>query len=116
VGAYSQAISAGGLLFLSGQIGINPETGELAEGVEMQAYQALDNLRAVAEAAGTDMSNVVKITLLFADIGDFPLVNGIYSRYFTEPYPARAAVGVAGLPLGARIEIEAVAMLPEDAD
>ncbi len=114
VGSYSQAVSAGGLLFLSGQIGIDPETGELADGVEMQAVQALENLRSVAFAAGVGMDRIVKVTLLLADMRDFPLVNGIYSGYFTEPFPARAAFGVAELPLGARIEIEAVALLPED--
>jgi 2-iminobutanoate/2-iminopropanoate deaminase len=115
VGAYSQAVRAGGLLFLSGQIGIDPETGELADGVEMQAAQALENLRAVAGAAGVGMDRIVKVTLFLTDIGDFPLINGIYSGYFTEPFPARAALGVAALPLGARVEIEAIAMLPEDA-
>ncbi len=114
VGSYSQAVSAGGLLFLSGQIGIDPETGELADGVEMQAVQALKNLRSVAFAAGVGMDMIVKVTLLLTDMRDFPLVNGIYSGYFTEPFPARAAFGVAELPLGARIEIEAVALLPED--
>jgi 2-iminobutanoate/2-iminopropanoate deaminase len=114
VGAYSQGVAAGGMLFLSGQIGIDPQTGELAEGVEMQAFRALENLRAVAAAAGAGLDRVVKVTLLLADIDDFPLVNGIYQKYFAEPYPARAAVGVAGLPKGALVEIEAVALLPEE--
>lgn len=114
VGAYSQAVASGGLLFLSGQLGIDPATGELAAGVERQALRALENLRAVAAAAGTGMENVVKVTLLLADIADFPLVNGIYEKYFSEPYPARAAFAVAGLPRGALVEIEALAVIPED--
>ncbi len=113
VGPYSQAIHAGGLLFVSGQLGIDPATGTLAEGVEAQASASLSNLEAILEAAGLSMQDVVKTTVLLADMADFALVNSIYAGRFSEPYPARAAFAVKTLPLGALVEIEAVALVRE---
>lgn len=109
IGPYSQAIEAGAFLFLSGQIGINPETGELQEGVEAQARQIMENIRAVLEAAGLSFDHVVKTTIYLADIADFAKVNEIYGSYFREPYPARSTVAVAALPKGALVEIEVIA-------
>jgi len=110
VGPYSQAVKAGPFVFVSGQLGIDPSTGTLLEGVEAQAGQALRNLTAILAAAGLQASSVVKTTVLLADMGDFKAVNAVYEGFFEAPFPARAAFAVAGLPLGARIEIEAVAM------
>jgi 2-iminobutanoate/2-iminopropanoate deaminase len=111
VGPYSQAVEAGGLVFVSGQIGLDPATGELVGGgVTAQAERALDNLGAILEAAGLGFDDLVKCTVLLADMGDFKTVNGIYAERFEADPPARAAFGVAALPLGALIEIEAVAL------
>ena len=110
IGPYSQAIQVGNLVFASGQIPINPLTGNIVEGgIREQAHQALANVKAVLEAAGLSLSNVVKTTVFLADINDFAEVNAIYGTYFTEPYPARSAVSVKALPKGALIEIEVVA-------
>jgi 2-iminobutanoate/2-iminopropanoate deaminase len=114
VGPYSQAVLTEGLLFASGQLGINPATGSMPPTVEEQAELALDNLRAVLEAGGSSLDRVVKTTVLLADMKDFARVNGVYARYFTEPFPARAAYQVAGLPLGGLVEIEAVALSGRD--
>ncbi len=114
VGPYSQAILTEGFVFASGQLGINPATGAMPPTVEEQAEQALNNLRAVLEAGGSALDRVVKTTVLLADMKDFAKVNGIYARYFTEPFPARAAYQVAGLPLGGLVEIEAVALSGRD--
>ena len=112
IGPYSQAIASGGFVFTAGQIGLVPETGEMVEGgVEAQAVRALENLKAVLEAAGASMNGVVKTTLFLADMGDFATVNEIYARYFEQPYPARSAIQVAALPKGGLVEIEAVARL-----
>lgn len=108
IGPYSQAIRAGSTVYLSGQIGIDPATGNLVDGVEAQAHQVLKNLRAVAQAAGAELADIVKLTLLLADIGDFARVNEIMTGFFKPPYPARATYAVAALPKGARVEIEAV--------
>jgi 2-iminobutanoate/2-iminopropanoate deaminase len=111
VGPYSQAVDAGDLLFVSGQIGLDPATGELvAGGVEAQTSRALDNLGAILEAAGLGFGHLVKCTVLLADIGDFKAVNGIYAERFGSDPPARAAFAAAGLPLGALVEIEAIAL------
>lgn len=110
VGPYSQAVSAGGFIFASGQLGVDPATGTMPPGVESQAEQALGNLRAVLEAGGSSMDRVVKTTVLLADMKDFAAVNRIYAGFFREPFPARAAFQVAGLPLNALVEIEAVAL------
>jgi len=110
IGPYSQAIAAGDLVFCSGQIGIDPATGELVEGVEAQAERALRSLGAVLDAAGCSWDDLVKTTIFLADIGDFAAVNAIYARFMPDPPPARSTFGVAALPKGARIEIEAVAV------
>lgn len=110
LGPYSQAISANGFVYASGQLGLVPQTGELAEGgIEAQAAQALDNLSAVLEAAGSSLDNVVKTTCFMADLSQFGTFNGIYAKYFTTN-PARECVQVAALPKGALIEVSAIAV------
>ncbi|MFM2105058.1 MAG: hypothetical protein RL338_90 [Chloroflexota bacterium] len=109
IGPYSQAIASGDLLFCSGQLGLDPATGELVDGVEAQAERALRNLAAVLDAAGVTWSDVVKTTIFLADMGDFAAVNAIYARFMPEPPPARSTVQVAALPKAGRVEIEAVA-------
>ena len=111
LGPYSQAIRAGATIYLSGQIGLDPASGNLRGGTEAQARQAFENLRAVAHAAGGTMDDIVKVTLLLADMGDFGRVNEIMAGFFAKPYPARATYQVAALPKGARVEVEAVAVL-----
>jgi 2-iminobutanoate/2-iminopropanoate deaminase len=112
IGAYSQAIVAGDLVFCSGQVGLDPATGELVEGVEAQAERALRNLTAVLDAAGLGFADVVKTTIFLADVNDFAVVNGVYARFMPDPPPARSTVGVGGLPRGARVEVEAIARRP----
>jgi 2-iminobutanoate/2-iminopropanoate deaminase len=109
VGPYSQAIRAGGLVFVSGQLGLDPATGKLVEGVEAQAERALDNMAAILAAAGIGFANVVKATVLLASMDDFAQVNAIYAKRFPADPPARAAYAVAKLPLGGLVEIEAIA-------
>ena len=109
IGPYSAAIACQGFVFVSGQLGIDPESGNLLEGVEAQARQALRNLRAVLEAAHTDLSAVVKTTVFLKDMTDFAAVNAVYAEFFTQDYPARSAVQVAALPKGGLVEIEAIA-------
>jgi 2-iminobutanoate/2-iminopropanoate deaminase len=110
IGPYSQAIALDGFVFCSGQLGLDPATGELVEGgVEAQAERSLRNLVAVLDAAGLTMADVVKTTIFLADIADFAAVNGVYGRYMPDPPPARSTVAVAALPKGGRIEIEVVA-------
>jgi 2-iminobutanoate/2-iminopropanoate deaminase len=111
LGPYSQAVRAGDTVYLSGQIGLDPATGTLREGTEAQARQVFENLRAVAQAAGGSLDDIVKLTLLLADIGDFGRVNEVMAGFFSQPYPARATYQVAALPRSARIEIEAVLVL-----
>ena len=112
IGPYSQAIIANGMLYASGQIPIDPQTGNIVSGgIEAQAHQALTNVRNLVEAAGITMSHVVKVTVYMADMADFATVNTIYEQYFTAPYPARSAVAVKQLPKGALIEIEAIAQM-----
>lgn len=112
IGPYSQAIRSDGFLFCSGQLGLDPATGDfVAGGVEAQAEQALRNLGAVLEAAGLTFGDVVKTTIFLADMGDFAAVNGVYGRFVTDPPPARSTVAVAALPKGGRVEIEATARL-----
>jgi 2-iminobutanoate/2-iminopropanoate deaminase len=114
VGPYSQGMLCGNLLFISGQLPIDPTSGELIQGtIEKKTRQVLENLRAVAEAAGGGLKDVVKTTVFLKDMNDFGAMNSVYAEYFTDTPPARAAVQVAGLPKGADIEIEAVAVLPE---
>lgn len=111
LGPYSAGIAAGNLAFLSGQLGLDPSTGELADGVVAQAEQALKNIEALLTAAGATFGNVVKTTVFLADIADFDAVNEVYAARFTEPYPARSAVQVAALPKGALVEIECIVAL-----
>jgi 2-iminobutanoate/2-iminopropanoate deaminase len=109
IGPYSQAIRSGDMLFCSGQLGIDPATGELVEGVEAQAERALRNLQSVLDAAGLSFDDVVKTTIFLADIGDFAAVNAVYARFMPDPPPARSTVQVAALPKAGRVEIEAIA-------
>ncbi|MBQ3964268.1 MAG: RidA family protein [Firmicutes bacterium] len=109
VGAYSQAIAEGNLVFTSGQLGLDPASGELQEGVAAQAKQAMDNLGAVLQAAGASYGTIVKTMIFLADIADFAVVNEIYAGYFEQDPPARSCVQVAALPKGAQVEIECIA-------
>lgn len=110
VGPYSHAIAVPGLVFISGQLPIDRETGTFPDGIEEQAHQSLKNLQAVAEAAGATLADVVKTTVFLADMNDFKVVNAVYATYFSEPFPARSAFEVARLPLGAKVEIEAIVL------
>lgn len=109
IGPYSQAIAIDGFVFCSGQLGLDPATGELVEGVAAQADRALRNLSAVLDAAGLTMADVVKTTLFLADMADFATVNEVYARFLPDPPPARSTVAVAALPKGGLVEIEATA-------
>jgi 2-iminobutanoate/2-iminopropanoate deaminase len=110
IGPYSQAIKAGNLVFLSGQLGINPETGEfVSDSVTDQTEQVFKNIKAVLAAAGLTLDKVVKTTVFLADISDFATVNEVYAKQFTEPYPARSAFAVKTLPKNALVEIEVIA-------
>ncbi len=109
VGAYSQAIAEGNLVFTSGQLGLDPASGELLEGVAAQAKQAMDNLGAVLQAAGASYGTIVKTMIFLADIADFAVVNEIYAGYFEQDPPARSCVQVAALPKVALVEIECIA-------
>ena len=113
VGPYSQAIRVGNLVFTAGQVGIDPVTGQLREGLEAQTRQIMANLQAVLQAAGTDLAHVVKTTIFMTDLSAFKQVNAIYGEYFPADPPARSTVQVAALPLGALIEIEAIAVVEE---
>jgi len=110
IGPYSQAIDLGDLVFTSGQIPVDPATGAIAADVESQARQSLTNVRAILEAAGTDMSRVVKTTVFLADMNDFATVNAVYGEFFPQPYPARSCVQAARLPKDVKLEIEAIAV------
>lgn len=109
VGPYSQAIELDNLVFASGQIAIDPKTGEVVEGLEAQAHQVLKNAQAVIAASGAKWENVVKTTVFITNINDFAKVNEIYAQYFKQPYPARSCVEVGKLPKGALLEIEVIA-------
>ena len=110
IGPYSQAIQVGNLIYTSGQIPIDPETGVFVEGgIKEQTRQSLTNVKAILEEVGLTMSNIVKTTVFMADMNDFAEMNSIYAEFFTEPYPARSAVAVKTLPKGALIEIEVIA-------
>jgi 2-iminobutanoate/2-iminopropanoate deaminase len=112
IGPYSQAVKTGGMVFCSGQIPINPATGEfVSEDVAEQTEQVLKNLSAVLEAAGSDLNNVVKTTVFLADMSDFAAMNEVYARYFSENKPARATVQAARLPRDARVEIDCIAVV-----
>ncbi len=111
IGPYSQAIEAGGMVFASGQLPIDPATGSIVEGgIEQQTHQSLRNVQAILEAAGTDLSHVVKTTVFLSSITNFANMNEVYAQYFREPFPARSAVAVKDLPKGALVEIEVVAV------
>ena len=113
IGPYSQAIRAGNTLYMSGQIPLDPKTMQIVDGgVEPQAHQVFRNLRAVAAAAGATLNDIVKLTILMTDLAEFAKVNEIMAAHFDAPYPARATYQVAALPRGARIEVEAVLVLP----
>jgi reactive intermediate/imine deaminase len=112
IGPYSQAVLVGDTLYMSGQIPLDPATGQLVEGIDAQAHQVFRNLRAVAAAANATLNDIVKLTILLIDLGDFAKVNEIMATYMQSPYPARATYQVAGLPRGARIEIEATLVVP----
>ncbi len=111
IGTYSQAVKAGNTVYLSGQIGLDPATMQLVDGFEAQTVRVFENLRAVAEAAGGSLADAVKLTIYLTDLANFAKVNEVMARYFTEPYPARAAVGVKELPRGAVVEADAVLVL-----
>jgi reactive intermediate/imine deaminase len=111
IGTYSQAVRAGGTLYLSGQIGLDPATGQLVDGIENQIHRVFGNLKAVAEAGGGSLADTVKLTVYLIDLSHFTRVNEIMARYFEKPYPARATVGVAALPRGALIEADAILVL-----
>lgn len=111
IGPYSQAIEVNGFIFASGQIPIDPATGNFVEGgIKEQTRQALTNASRIMEEAGTDLSHVVKTTVYLADMGDFAAMNEVYSTFFSEPYPARSAVSVKALPKGALVEVECIAV------
>jgi len=112
IGTYSQAVKVDGAVYFSGQIPLDPASGQLAGGdIRIQIARVFDNLQAVARAAGGSLADVVKLNVYLTDLGNFPAVNEIMATYFKEPYPARAAVGVAALPRGAAVEMDAVMVL-----
>jgi reactive intermediate/imine deaminase len=108
IGTYSQAVRAGDMVYLSGQIPLDPKSMQIVEGFENQVRRVFDNLQAVAKAAGGDFSRVARVTIYLIDLANFPKVNEIMVTYFREPYPARVTVGVASLPRGSLVEIDAV--------
>ena len=108
IGAYSQAVRAGDTVYLSGQIGLDPVTMQLAEGIEAQIHRVFRNLAAVAQAAGLGLERAVRMTVYLTDLGHFAMVNQIMAQYVGKPYPSRAAIGVAGLPRGALVEIDCI--------
>ena len=115
IGPYSQAVEQQGVVYCSGQIALDPASGQLvAGGTAVEAERVLENLKAVLAAAGLGFEHVVKVTIYLVDLADFATVNDIYGRYVREPFPARATVGVAALPRGARVEIDAVAVRSKD--
>ena len=112
IGAYSQAVESGGTVYISGQIPLDPATQDVVEGdARVQIHRVFQNLQAVAEAAGGGLDDVIKLNVYLVDLGNFPIVNEVMSEYFAEPYPARAAVGVAALPKGVGVEMDAVLVL-----
>ena len=114
IGPYSQAVKSGGFLFVSGQVALNPSTGDLMNSsIEEQAEQVIKNLSAICKAANTNLSNIVKLTIYITDMSDFSIVNNAMERHFESPYPARATVEVSALPLGVNVEMDAVVGLDE---
>ena len=112
IGTYSQAVRCGDTLYLSGQIGLDPSTGKLVDGIDDQIQRVFANLKAVAEAAGASLGDVVKLTVYLTDLTNFARVNETMARFFSQPYPARAVVGVASLPRGALVEADAIIVFP----
>ena len=110
IGTYSQAVKAGDTLYLSGQLGFDPATMQLVEGIDAQILRVFENLKAVVEAAGGTLADVVKLNIYLTDLVHFPKVNEVMAQYFCEPYPARAAIGVSALPRGGLVEAEGVAV------
>lgn len=108
IGTYSQAVKVGDTVYMSGQIGLDPTSMQMVDGIEAQIVRVFDNLKAVAEAAGGSLADVVKLNVFLTDLGNFAKVNETMARYFSEPFPARAAVGVKELPRGALVEADAV--------
>ncbi|HYG13508.1 MAG TPA: Rid family detoxifying hydrolase [Methylophilaceae bacterium] len=108
IGTYSQAVRVGNAVYLSGQIGLDPANMQMVEGIEKQVHRVFANLAAVAEAAGGSLANVVKLNIFLTDLAHFALVNSVMAEYFVQPYPARAAVGVASLPKDALVEADAI--------
>ncbi len=111
IGTYSQAVKVGGTVYLSGQIGLDPASMQMVDGIDAQIHRVFANLKAVAEAAGGSLADVVKLNIFLTDLSHFAKVNEIMAQYFTQPYPARAAVGVASLPRGALVEADGVMVL-----
>ena len=111
IGTYSQAILVGNTLYLSGQIGLDPYSMELVEGIEAQIRRVFDNLKAVCEAAGGTLADIAKLNIFLTDLSNFQLVNQIMGEYFAQPYPARAALGVASLPKGALVEMDGIVII-----
>ena len=111
IGTYSQAVQVGDTVYLSGQIPLDPATMQLVDGFDAQVHRVFQNLKAVCEAAGGDLNGIVKLNIFMTDLGHFATVNTIMAEYFTQPYPARAAIGVAALPRGAQIEMDGVLVI-----
>ncbi len=111
IGTYSQAVKVDNTVYLSGQIPLEPSSMALVDGIELQIHQVFKNLRAVAHASGGDLSHIVKLNIFLTDLSNFPLLNQIMAEYITEPYPARAAIGVSELPKGAMVEMDAILVL-----
>ena len=111
IGTYSQAVKVGNTVYLSGQIGLDPVTMQMVDGIEAQVHRVFTNLKAVAEAAGGSLNDVVKLNIFLTDLSHFTLVNTIMAEYFSQPYPARAAVGVASLPRAAMVEADGVMVI-----
>lgn len=109
IGPYSQAVQTGDVIYTSGQIGLDPETGEMVDGLENQAHRVMKNVQAVLAASGCGMNDVIKTLIFMQNMADFATVNDIYASYFEEPYPARSAVEVARMPKGALVEVEVIA-------
>jgi len=112
IGTYSQAVKIGNTIYLSGQIGLDPASMQMVDGIEAQIVRVFDNLKAVCDAGGASLNDIVKLNIFLTDLGHFALVNEIMARYFTQPYPARAAIGVAALPRAALVEMDGVVVVP----
>lgn len=111
IGPYSQAVKVGSTVYLSGQIGLDPSSMELVDGIEAQIIQVFENLKAVIEESGATLQDIAKLNIFLTDLGHFALINEIMARYFTQPYPARAALGVASLPRGALVEMDGIVVI-----